>query len=1692
MHSSEPALLVQLCSVFRTCPGCVRFSMAGGRGSAVLPTDFTSREDERRPPQPVHDPTETHSYRQENELQVLEAIYGGDFTDLRRNFAWKVQQPPEVILALRPQGNEVYVKVDLWVKCPQTYPDVPPEIKLKNVQGLSNENVNSLTASLEDLAKQLCGEVMIYQLADHVQSFLTEYNHPPPKSFHEEMLKNLQKQQEKIALEEEKRMQEIKRREEETRREILDEIQRREEEKKEEKRRKEIAKQERLESANLTCQENSNKINNAGNRMPTNTNGAYTDQGANNRNRPHSAGRSKRDRQYSTCSSEESAGQYEVLTFDIGCSGQLVVHRGKCLGKDEQLGKSIYNGLEIASGHFVIIYEWVLQWQKKMGKFLTSQEREKVEKCKKQIQGTETEFNSLIKLSHPNIVHYLAMQIKEQEDSISVGIVAEHVNGSKLSSFLEKDVPVPVDQLRHYTSQILSALDYLHSNSVVHKVLCASSVLVTTDGSVKVTDYSLSKRLADICKEDIFEQTKVRFSEDALPSKTGKKGDIWKLGLLLLSLTQGKVTKEYPVKVPSDLPVDLQDFLKKCVCLEDKERWTAQQLLSHSFVNPPPERSPVSEETSDDFTGGDCTQTVIPTSLVSNSTFHIESQRQFSRYFNEFEELQMLGRGAFGAVIKVRNNLDGCYYAVKRVQINPASKQFRRIKGEVTLLSRLNHENIVRYYNAWIEKHEHLPGSPPKKETPEEKKATVKLEQVVKNELGLLDDVEANAPAPIMTSSVEWSTSGERSSSVHCNTGDQDSSDDEDDDDEEGVFSPSFLPGSDSDSEIIFENEDGNSPDQDGECDKNNTEDKLSAAEMTSPSVHYLYIQMEYCEKSTLRDTIDQGLYLDISRLWRLFREILDGLAYIHEQGMIHRDLKPVNIFLDSEDHVKIGDFGLATDHPAYVTEPTQGEEEQVPSETVKVDPEGKLTGMVGTALYVSPEVQGNAKASYNQKVDLFSLGIIFFEMSYRPMTTSSERISVLSKLRQASIVFPSDYDKSENEKQKKVIRWLLDHDPASRPTAMELLKCDLLPPPQLEESELHEVLHHTLANIDGKAYRTMMSQIFAQRISPAMDYTYDSDIFKGSFSLRSTRIHHHVSETVCRVFKRHGAVKLHTPLLMPRSKTVSDSSEYASFMDHSGMLVTLPYNLRIPFARFVARNNITNLKRYCIERVFRPRKLNRCHPKELIECAFDVITSAMNSYLPISETIYTIYEIIQEFPVLQERNYSIYLNHTSLLKAILLHCGVPEDKLIQVYNILYDAMIDKLTKREVEAKFCNLSLSENSFQLNRLYRFIEQKGELQDLEPMIASLTKQKSGVGVLAKQGLKDLEEVIGLVKRLGIKLQVVVNFGLVYKMQQHNGIVFQFVAYIKRRQRTVPEILAAGGRYDNLISLFRGPQTGVAGLPCAVGVSIAIDKISAALSTADEHVSSCDLVVVSAGQMSVNRAIGITQKLWSAGVTAEIMYDCSESQDELQEYCNFSGITHAAIISDKEGHHIKLKTFEKDRQTEKRILENDLVDLLIQKFRMKALEERNNREALDCLSVQNVKGSFNSQSQFEQHSITIVPSVSVISPERLSASARRRFETQVLSKLQPLVTNFQQRNSEIEILAVDLSRETIQTLLSLECGDEQTFNASVKQLMSRLPKQRYLKLIFDEIYTIKIEKRVPVLVLYSYKDDYYKILF
>lgn len=101
---------------------------------------------------------------------------------------------------------------------------------------------------------------------------------------------------------------------------------------------------------------------------------------------------------------------------------------------------------------------------------------------------------------------------------------------------------------------------------------------------------------------------------------------------------------------------------------------------------------------------------------------------------------------------------------------------------------------------------------------------------------------------------------------------------------------------------MLFEDE-GDNEDSSDENGANIPSTSTSPSETIAGSstlpLRILFIQMEYCEKSTLRNLIDSSKLLKNSRqVWRLFREILLGLQYIHQEGMIHRDIKPVRAFL--------------------------------------------------------------------------------------------------------------------------------------------------------------------------------------------------------------------------------------------------------------------------------------------------------------------------------------------------------------------------------------------------------------------------------------------------------------------------------------------------------------------------------------------------------------------------------------------------------------------------------------------------------------------------------------------------------------------------------------------------------------------------------------------------------------------------
>lgn len=193
--------------------------------------------------------------------------------------------------------------------------------------------------------------------------------------------------------------------------------------------------------------------------------------------------------------------------------------------------------------------------------------------------------------------------------------------------------------------------------------------------------------------------------------------------------------------------------------------------------------------------------------------------------------------------------------------------------------------------------------------------------------------------------------------------------------------------------------------------------------------------RMELCSEN-LRTAIKAGdLKDDPKEIARLLRQILEGLKYIHSKNQIHRDLKPENIFFDSVSRtlrtVRIGDFGLAH----------MGARQRLAG-AQPVDEE--KTGNIGTAAYVAPEVKNGLH--YGAKADMYSLGVILFELCYKPLPQGMERTDVLTKLRQPKPELPEDFNTAKLGGLEKIILKLLNHDQDERPTAEEVLLSGELP----------------------------------------------------------------------------------------------------------------------------------------------------------------------------------------------------------------------------------------------------------------------------------------------------------------------------------------------------------------------------------------------------------------------------------------------------------------------------------------------------------------------------------------------------------------------------------------------------------------------------------------------------------------------
>ena len=139
-------------------------------------------------------------------------------------------------------------------------------------------------------------------------------------------------------------------------------------------------------------------------------------------------------------------------------------------------------------------------------------------------------------------------------------------------------------------------------------------------------------------------------------------------------------------------------------------------------------------------------------------------------------------------------------------------------------------------------------------------------------------------------------------------------------------------------------------------------------------------IEMEFCitSLSNVIKKISKPFY--IGQVKKIVRSIALGIKFLHDHDIIHRDIKPGNIFIDENCVVKIGDFGSARISPQQKKENEEIEEKKKGGASKEKKEKRPLTPGVGTKWYKAPEIIFGDK-HYNKSVDIWSFGCLMAEM---------------------------------------------------------------------------------------------------------------------------------------------------------------------------------------------------------------------------------------------------------------------------------------------------------------------------------------------------------------------------------------------------------------------------------------------------------------------------------------------------------------------------------------------------------------------------------------------------------------------------------------------------------------------------------------------------------------------------------------
>ncbi|XP_012934679.1 histidine--tRNA ligase, cytoplasmic isoform X1 [Aplysia californica] len=400
--------------------------------------------------------------------------------------------------------------------------------------------------------------------------------------------------------------------------------------------------------------------------------------------------------------------------------------------------------------------------------------------------------------------------------------------------------------------------------------------------------------------------------------------------------------------------------------------------------------------------------------------------------------------------------------------------------------------------------------------------------------------------------------------------------------------------------------------------------------------------------------------------------------------------------------------------------------------------------------------------------------------------------------------------------------------------------------------------------------------------------------------------------------FKRHGAETIDTPVFELKEtltgKYGEDSKLIYDLADQGGELLALRYDLTVPFARYLAMNKVSNIKRYHIAKVYRRDNpaMNRGRYREFYQCDFD-IAGQYDLMLPDAECIKIVTEILSSLEI---GDFVVKVNHRKLLDGMFAACGVPDDKFRPICS-----SVDKLDKTFWNDVRCEM---------------VDEKGLDPKAADMIGEYVGFKGGIGQVnelltdenlkaqknALEGLEELKLLLTYCELYGVADKVCFDMSLARGLDYYTGVIYEAVLTGSTAQAVAQNTdepvgvgsVAGGGRYDGLVGMFDSKGKKV---PC-VGVSIGIERLfsimeaKAAAAEKKLRTTETEVYVIAAQKGMVEERLKLVSALWEADIKTEQSYKKNTKMLNEFQYCEQNGIPLALIIgqSEIENGVVKLK--------------------------------------------------------------------------------------------------------------------------------------------------------------------------------------